>query len=334
MNLLVITSNKNRASFRQRIGVYLDFLKDNGINCDVELLPDGIISRTKLFRKASDYDGVFLHKKKLNCIDAFQLRQYSKKIIYNFDDAIMYSDKKPQRDSRAHLVPFRRTVKLSDMVIVGSSYLADHARAYNPNVQILPIGLRVSDYTSDKSLKKSDDKIRLVWIGSKSTLSYLEEIESVIEEIGIRYNNIILRIICDSFFDWQKVKIEKRKWSIQTRGLDLSTSDIGLAPLPDNPFTRGKCSFKVLEYSAAELPVIASPIGTNAEYVKDTITGFLVTDHKQWYDRIVQLIENSDLRKEMGAEGKKYAQQYDVNVIGKRFGELIINCLRGSMQLK
>jgi hypothetical protein len=132
-------------------------------------LPSGSLARRKLFKQAADFDGVFLHKKGLNPFDAFWLSRYSKKIIYNFDDAIMYSPKTPESDRSSHFRLFRRSVKLADMIIVGSSYLADHARKFNSNVKVLPIGLKVSDYKIDCP-PKSDDKIRLVWIGSKSTL--------------------------------------------------------------------------------------------------------------------------------------------------------------------
>ncbi|MHC4655651.1 MAG: glycosyltransferase family 4 protein [Planctomycetota bacterium] len=238
----------------------------------------------------------------------------------------MYSDKAPDRNSRSHYIPFRRTVRLADMVITGSSYLAEHARKFNCNVIVLPIGLKVGDYKLARPIK-SDDKVRLVWIGSKTTLEYLTEIKPALEEIGSRFDNVVLRIVCDDFFDLQNMPVEKRLWSEDARGIDLATSDIGLAPLPDNRFTRGKCSFKVLEYSSAGLPVIASPIGTNAKYVKDGVTGFLTIDTRQWIDRITELIENPNLRKRMGREGQAYAEKFDMTVIGKQLVNLIQGCL-------
>ena len=327
MNLLILTNNPNRASFRQRIEVYLDTLRTNGINCEVAKLPAGHLARRKLFMRAAKFDGVFLHKKGLNPFDAFWLRRYSKKIIYNFDDAIMYSPKVPERNSSAHFRPFRRTAKLADMVIAGNSYLAEHARKFNSNVKVLPIGLKVSDYQVDRP-PKSNDKIRLVWIGSSSTLKYLAEIKPALEEIGCCFDNLILRIICDSFFDLQNMSVEKYLWSNEKRAIDLATNDIGLAPLPDNRFTRGKCSFKVLEYACAGLPVVASPVGTNAEYVKDGTTGFLAKDAQQWLDKIAQLIENRQLRKKMGDENLALVKNFDISVIGKQLIGLITKCLR------
>jgi len=307
--------------------MYIDVLCTNGINCEVAVLPRGFVARRNLFKLAMNFDGVFLHKKGLNPFDAFWLSRYSKKIIYNFDDAIMYDPENPGLNSPSHFRPFRRSVKLADMIIVGSSYLADHAREFNSNVKVLPLGLKVSDYKIDCT-PKSNDKIRLVWIGSKSTLRYLAEIKPVLEEIGSRFDNVVLRIICDDFFGLQNMEVEKCLWSKKNRAVDLATSDIGLAPLPDNRFTRGKCSFKVLEYASAGLPVVVSPVGTNTENIRDNITGFLATNTQQWVDRIAQLIENPQLRKRMGKEARTQAKNFDVSVIGKKLAELITKCLR------
>jgi len=327
MNLLILTNNLNRASFKQRIAVYLDTLRRGGIDYEVAQLPSGTLARRKLFKRAADFDSVFLHKKKLNFVDAFWLRRYSRKVIYNFDDAIMYSDKNPELYSRSHFIPFRRSVKLADIVIAGNSYLAEHARKFNARVEVLPTGLDTKAYRVDTK-PKNDGKIRLVWIGSKSTLKYLAEIKPALEEIGSRFDNAILRIICDDFFDLQNMEVEKHQWSEETQVIDLATSDFGLAPLPDNRFTRGKCGFKILQYAAAELPVIASPVGVNAEYVCDGVTGFHAINTSQWVDKISELIENAELRKRMGREGRAKVKNFDIDVLGKRLLDLIVRALQ------
>lgn len=330
MRLLILTNNPERASFRQRIAAYFHILRANGINCEVAKLPPGALARLKLFKRAVEFNGVFLHKKKLNFFDAIWLRRYSRKVIYNFDDAIMYSDEAPDLASPSpHFRPFRRTIKLADMVITGSSYLAEHALKFNPNVKILPIGLKISDYKLDW-LPRNDDKIRLVWIGSGSTLKYLAEIKPALEQIGARFDNVVLRIICDDFFDLQNMRVEKCKWTKEKRGIDLAACDIGLAPLPDDRFTKGKCSFKVLEYASAGLPVIASPVGTNSEYVRPNITGFFATNIQEWEEQITQLIVNPQLRDKMGREGQIHAEQFDISVIGKQLVEYIKGCLSTS----
>lgn len=326
MRLLVITNNPERASFRQRIGVYVNMLRSSGIDCEIATLPEGVFARYRLFKRSRQFDGVFLHKKGLNPVDAFWLRKYARRVIFNYDDAIMFSHKHPDRFSGSHFVRFRRSISLSDMVIVGSSYLADFARSFNGNAKVLPLGLDVSGYRKVDQ-PKDDGVVRLVWVGSASTLSYLEEISDVIEEIGKKYNNVVLRIVGDDFLDLNNMPVEKYKWSKDTRAEDLGSCDIGLAPLPDNPFTRGKCSFKVLEYSASGLAVVASPVGTNQTHIVEGQTGFLVDNKQQWVERISQLIEDEHLRRRMADAGVKHAVQSDISVMAQRFVELIKECL-------
>jgi hypothetical protein len=322
MRLLIITNNPERASFRQRIGVYIDDLKSKGIDCEVAELPHGLAGNRKFYRRAKEFDAVFLHKKLLNVVDAFWLGRYARKIIYNFDDAIMYRAENPERNSLARRVRFRRSVRLADMVIVGSSYLAEHAERFNSNVAVLPLGLKVGDY-DDTGSTTGDGKIRLVWIGSDATLRYLEAIKPAMEEIGSRYDNVVLRIICDEFLDLENMPVEKCLWSKKTRSADLAACDIGLAPLPDDLFTQGKCSFKVLEYAASGLAVVGSPVGTNVDHIRENVTGFHVSDMNGWVDRIAQLIEDKALRESMGQEGRAVALMHDVSVIGEKLAELI-----------
>ncbi len=326
MNLLVLSNNTKRASFRQRIGIYLNTLKENGINCEVAQLPSNTLARRKLFKQAINSDGVFLHKKGLNFFDAFWLRRYSRKIIYDFDDAVMYSPKTPQCNSSSHFNRFRRTAKLADLVIAGNPYLAEHAKRFNTKVQILPTGLDINAYKVYTNLK-NDGNIRLVWIGSKSTLRYLAEIKPALEKIGSRFNNVALKTICDEFLDLQNIQVEKHRWSEKTQVADLATSDIGLAPLPDDRFTKGKCGFKVLQYAAAGLPIIASPVGVNAEYVRDGVTGFFATSLSQWSDRITKLITDHDLRETMGQANQNMVQSFDVDIIGRGLVNVIVKTL-------
>ena len=326
MKLLVLTNNPHRASFRQRIGAYLDTLRANGIDCEVAKLPSGTLARRKLFKKATNFDRVFLHKKGLNFFDAICLAQYSKKLIYDFDDAIMYSPKSPESDSFSHFRPFRRTVKIADLVIAGNTYLAELARQFNPNVKILPTGLDTDSYKVQAS-PPSDGNIRLVWIGSKSTLKYLAEIKPALEQIGARFDNVILRIICDEFFDLENMQVEKRIWAEQTQAVDLATCDIGLAPLPENRFTRGKCGFKILQYASAGLPVIASPVGVNAEYIQQLENGFIADGNSDWVDKICRLIKDSQLRKQIGQKGMLKVKRFDLRVIGSQLVGQIKDCI-------
>lgn len=322
MNLLIISNNPDRPSFRQRIGIYIDLLKSSGIDCRIEKLPAGYPNRWKLFKAARDFDAVLLHKKCLNFLDARILRKHTDKLIYDFDDAVMYSPKAPQSDRTSHCRLFRRTVAMADVVIAGNSYLAECAVRFNNNVHILPTALNIDRFRIDVR-KQGDGKVRLVWIGSKSTLRYLSLIEPILEKIGSRFSQAMLRIICDDFPVFKNIEVEKRSWTRQTEIADLKQCDIGLAPLPDNRFTRGKCGFKVLQYSAAGLPVVTSNVGVNSEFVQDGISGFIASNPEQWYERITALVEKADLRKQMGRRAGEFVRQYDAGVIGAKLVSLI-----------
>lgn len=322
MNLLFITNNPSRPSFRQRVEVHLETLRNNGVDCHVAGLPLRELERLKLFKQAAEFDCVFLQKKCLNFFDALCLRKFSRKIIYDFDDAVMYSPKKPDGQATSHFRLFRRTARFADLVIAGNSYLARHALKFNPDVEILPTGLDTKTYRV-KAKPSGDGKVRLVWIGSKSTLGYLEDIKPALEEVGSRFNNVVLRIICDGFFDLENMAVEKCIWSLENQAKYLATADVGLAPLPDNRFTRGKCGFKILQYQAAHLPVITSPVGVNAEYVTDGITGYLASDNNQWVDRISELIEDAELRKQMADASQGHVEKFDIGTTGTKLCELL-----------
>jgi glycosyltransferase involved in cell wall biosynthesis len=238
----------------------------------------------------------------------------------------MYSPHRPASDKTSHFKLFRRVAKLADMIIAGNAYLAEHAHRFNSNVKILPTGLDVSAYKT-KAARRNDDSVRLVWIGSQSTLKYLAEITPALEEIGSHFDNVVLRIICDKFLNLENLPVEKRPWSLETQAADLATSDIGLAPLPDNRFTRGKCGFKILQYAAAGLPAITSPVGVNSSYVQDGVTGLFATDHRAWVDSIAQLIENRQLRSNMGLAAGEWVAQFDVTVLAEKLCDIICSCV-------
>jgi len=327
MRLLVLTNNPDRASFTMRVAVYLGMLRDRGIDCEVVTFPAGFGGRQRLFRHAAGFDGVFLHKKRLNWLDAASLRRCARRILYDFDDAVMYRDREPERISRARLRSFSRTVRLADVVIAGNAYLAEHALRHNSNAHVVPTGVDLGPYREARP-RNDDGRVRLVWIGSKTTLKYLAGIQTILESLAGRFDNLILRTISDEHLDMASRKVERCRWSRKTEAADLMTADIGLAPLPDDPFTRGKCGFKILQYQAAGLPVVASPVGVNAQYVRDGITGFLARDPGQWIDRLSDLIANPELRMALGRAGRQEVEAFDVGVIGSRLCTLIAECLR------
>lgn len=320
MKVLILTNNPERASFRQRIETYLDGMRQRGIQPVVQVLNPSLFKRIHQYRQADRYEVVLLHKKCLNFVEDLFFRPRKARVLFNYDDAVMFSDRGIATPT--HTARFRRSLRKADAVLVAGSFLAEQARPHHNRIIILPIGLDTRIYQADKP-KKEDGRIRLVWIGSTAALPYIRELTPVMQSLAEKYPTLVLRLICEEFIDMEGVRIEKVPWTPQARSGGLAECDIGLAPLPDTPFTRGKCSFKVLEYSASGIPVVASPIGTNPDYVLDGVTGFLADTPQQWQEKLSLLIENPSRRMEMGRQGRQYAKNFDISVIGKRFCDLL-----------
>ena len=322
MNLIILTNNPARASFRQRIGIYQNQLNVNSISYSVQKIPRQLVKRRPFYLQCRHYDTVFLHKKRVNPIEAMWLRKNARRIIYDFDDAVMYSDKCPNKKDRKRHNDFKRTVRLANLILAGNSYLANHARNFNKNVEIVPTGLDLSKFQMHRR-ESLDPVIRLVWIGSKSTLPYLNYIREILEQIGQSHKNVHLRLISDDFIDFRNIKVEQCKWSLETQESLLMTSDIGIAPLPDDHFTRGKCGFKILQYQAAGLPVVASPVGVNKDLIQENVSGFLASKEHDWLEVIRRLIGDASLRKRLGKKGQESVQKFDIQAIGKQLVNLI-----------
>ena len=276
------------------------------------------------------YDVLFVQKV---LIPTFVLKLcsgiFKKKLVFDFEDAIMFDHRNPQKPLAGKLKRFVAAVKMADKIITDITPLVDFVKKINSSVVVIPTCLDTTEYEAEKK-QLTDGKIRLVWIGSKSNLIYLNQIREVLGQIGKKYKNVFLRIICDDFLELQNIPVEKIQWSLKTQASDLINSDIGLAPLGDDNFARNKNCFKILQYAAASLPVVASSAGTNAELMSDGVTGFLVETPQQWLDRISTLIENPDLRCKMGQEAKRFVKNFDVSILGRTFVDTLLSTASGS----
>jgi glycosyltransferase involved in cell wall biosynthesis len=330
MRLLILTGNRERASFRQRIEAYIPLLRSTGIDCEVASLPDNIAAEVRLLRSARRFDGVLLHKKGLNLLEAWVLRCSARRVIYDFDDAIMYKQTSPDVPSGRRMARFARSVRLASLTIAGNEYLAAYARRFGPNVVVLPTGLETARHNVQVT-RPDDGCIRLGWIGAMATLPYLQSLIPTFERAAAASRTpVVLRVISDAFPEAQRISVEKCTWSASSQYADLAGCDIGIAPLPDDNFTRGKCGFKVLQYQSAGLPVICSPVGVNSDLVVDGISGYHARGEEDWVRHILRLASDKALRESMGLAGQKAAAAYDMSIIGQRFASLVADCLCGS----
>jgi glycosyltransferase involved in cell wall biosynthesis len=234
----------------------------------------------------------------------------------------MHSTARPESNRTSHYRLFKRTAEKAHIMIAGNEILGDYARKYCQHVHVLPTGLDVESYYSSGP-KKRDDRIRLVWIGSQSTLPYLAEIIPVLEEIGASNKKVVLRIIADRFFDLVNMEVERRQWSLTDQVRNLQECDIGLSPLPDNRFTRGKCGFKILQYFATGLPVIASPVGINETLLLKSGAGLLASTPEEWENAIQSMLLDLNSWSQKAERGRLYVQRFDSSNIGKKLSEIL-----------
>ena len=221
----------------------------------------------------------------------------------------MYSKRPRSRlrsSGRAKL--FRRTVRQADHVVCGNEYLRQQTEKVRQATSVIETPVDLNRYRLRPNLPS--DKVVIGWIGSASTSRYLEAKLPLLEQILRRHKNVSLKVVSDKAVSYPGMEITNKSWSKQSELADLRSFDIGVMPLPDDKWTRGKCGFKLLQYFAVGTPVVASPVGINSQIVEDGVCGFLVNSDQQWLDRIGQLVQNQDLRRSMGLSGRRRAEQY------------------------
>jgi glycosyltransferase involved in cell wall biosynthesis len=228
------------------------------------------------------------------------LRKLSKKLIFDFDDAIFCNT--DGSNSHTRMQRFQHTIKHCDYVFAGNAYLAGHARQFNPNVSIIPTSVDAEKYKLAGTTKA--ENLILVWIGSSSTKKYLLDILPQLEKAAETIPNLQLNIIADFQLFSPVLKINNVTWRAETEAHELNIADIGIAPMIDNNWTKGKCALKVLQYMASGLPVISSQSGVNAEVIQDQVTGYLLKENTDWPDLIIRLQHQKEILKQMGQKGR------------------------------
>ena len=300
-SILFISKGEDSASTRYRAFTYFPYLQDAGWRTEHLTASQGPLQRLKILRRASQVDVVVIIRKTLSPLFLQLLRKASRRLVFDFDDAIFVrSNGQP---SKRREQGFHRTMAVCDAVWAGNRYLADAAARINGNVSVMPTSIRPEKYAI--KVDKSQDHLDLVWIGSDSTRKYLLEAMPVMETLAQRYPQLRLKIIADFDLDTSHLRTLPVAWSETVEARELASSHIGIAPMPDNPWTRGKCALKILQYMAAGLPVVASPVGVNIDAVTDGETGYLVEGEKRWMTQLEKLLLDATLRERLGGMGRQ-----------------------------
>lgn len=286
----------------------------------------GLYKRFVLLFNLNQYDIIFIHREACFLGGAFFELLYSKKnsnIIFDFDDAIWLHDVSKANDLLGWLKKPEKTSKIisyAKLVIAGNAYLAEYAKKYNPNVIIIPTTIDTT-YHIRKKNKIEKTKIVIGWTGSSTTNRHLKTLLPVIDKLKRKYNEKIKFVMISNIpLEESSNLIEFLSWNKQTEIDDLSTFDIGIMPLPDDEWTRGKCGFKGLQYMALEIPTVMSPVGVNTEIIQDGENGFLAATEEEWIEKLSLLIESSELRDKLGKAGRKtVVEKYSVEANKQKY---------------
>ena len=217
---------------------------------------------------------------------------------------------------------FAATCRWVDVVAAGNDVLAEVARRSARAVAILPTSIDTGAYRPTTAT--AADAPTIVWIGSPENLVYLEMIRPALARLSVRYPALKLRVICSRFPDWGDVKVERIPWSTATEADSLAAAHMGVMPLTDDEWARGKCAFKLLQYMAAALPCVASPVGANTEAVIEGVNGFHARTTEEWERHLESLIRSPELRARLGAAGREHVEsRYALRTYQARYLELL-----------
>ena len=317
---------------RYRVPQFIPYLRQRGIGADLVRLSGNPFDRWRQFRRAGRYEVTVLQRRLLQPWDMAVLRHAARCLVFDFDDALMYrSSRRARPFSVGRMIKFRRTVGPCDMVFAGNSFLKKETERYvSPDkVHVIPTVVDMEQYTP-KDHTETGDAVTIGWIGSRGTLRYLQTVMPALDEVARRWDRVRLKVVCDAFPERHQIPLVKKRWEETVEVDDVKSFDIGIMPLSDDLWTRGKCALKIVQYQAVGIPVVCSPVGANREIVTHGNNGLWATTHDEWVRQLSMLIESPTLRKKMGAAGRKIiTERYSVQAVGGRIVRLIKDLTAG-----
>jgi len=318
--------NIHGPSSRYRVFQFIAPLSQQGFNCSIIEAPEGDNSKrvsypARLFTLALQSDVLFIQKRTFPGWVLRILQRLNSHIIFDLDDAIYLQSWNTNR--------VKEILQISRAVIAGNQVLADFARQYNENIHILPTVVDTDHYQLlSNEHHPGDPRAVLGWIGIDPNRGDLALLKSVFDWIVERYaGSVVLRTVGRRPLEIDtKLEIEFVPWTLKTSLSSLHSFDIGLMPLEDTPWNRGKCGLKLIEYLAVGIPAVASPVGINSEIIRDGDTGFLANKTADWQKNLACLIEDQELRSRLGQSGRQHVEErYSIQAMLPR----IITVLEG-----
>jgi len=285
------------------------------------------IARTGAMLGTKRFDLIWLEKEMLPWLPAWfelGLFRHDAPVVVDYDDAVFhrYDQHKSPVVRRLLGEKLDAVMRKADLVIVGNDYLGDRARkAGARRVELLPSVVDASKY-SVKS-PSPENPVTIGWIGSPSTAKFLRPVASALEEMAVSRGARIVAVGANPG-QLDSLPAEIRPWHEESEVAEIQAFDIGIMPLPDEPFERGKCGYKLIQYMACGKPVVASPVGVNSVIVRDGVEGLLPFSFSQWGEALGRLCDNPSLRERLGAAGRKRIEEnYSLQSSAPRLEELL-----------
>lgn len=250
--------------------------------------------------KSHSYDVVLLQREMLSSFTTLE-RLTKKPRVLDVDDAIFLH----RNECFA-----RRLAQMSDRVLCGNAYLAEWFSTWNKNICIIPTAVDTDRYAPIVNQRNLDVELVIGWIGTSGNLKYVYAVEEALTKIITTYPKTKLRIVCDKMPTFRAIDMNRCEfihWSETIEVESIRGMDIGIMPLEDSAWARGKCSYKMLQYMACGIPVVVSPVGMNSEILSNADVGIGAVSMDEWSNAIASLIENPNLREKMGTRGRQVA---------------------------
>lgn len=340
MRLAAFVESEDHVCCRYRLAAFRSYMVAAGHALELHALPHSWYGRFTLGRGVADADAVIVQRKLLPRVALGMLRRRVKRLIFDFDDAVWLRDSYSPKgfDDPRRARRFRAMMHACDLVVAGNEYLAAEARRFTKRVVVIPTCVDVAKYERPNPPtpfpKREGGAIQLVWVGSSSTLRGLEQFIPTLSAIGQAVPGTRLKLICDRFLDIPHLPVDRCEWNEATEPAEIAAADVGIGWVPDDAWSRGKCGLKVLQYQAAGLPVVANPVGVQADFVKNGVTGFQGTTTNEWVKAIRVLAAHGDLRRPMGETGRRQVKErFSVAVGAAQWIEALHSLVAASFQL-
>lgn len=333
--LFLTQSGPRGASSRYRVYQFVPFLKEAGFDIRVLCratstgrgfgrLSGNVKEEAAILQAARDADTVFVQKRLFRSNLVKRLRRNSRRLVFDFDDAIFTSPEGSWSSFTRRRVEKRLAAILgnADLVIAGNGFLAEYARARARRVEVLPTVIDIGKYSTKKH--RDSEAMVIGWIGNSVNHRYLDALSDILPDVSRSIPDCRLLVVSDKDYAMSGIKVENRRWSEQSEATDLLDMDIGIMPLEDDEWTRGKCALKALQYMAAGLPVVCSSVGANREVITDGVEGYLAARPEEWREALNALLTSAGRRARMGRAGReKVEAQYSIDACVPRLVSLL-----------